>query len=86
MAPRMIATEKFCLATPSAWRDATRDTADIGGLDPTTVALLHGHDALGERRGLIDVRARHQRRRSRGWSAGGWSDGDATPRQEFQPC
>ena len=87
IAPRMVATGEFSVAIPSAWRDSTCDAAEIGRLKRAgTVALLLGHDALGELRGLNDVRAPYQRTRSRGWSAGGWSNGVTTPRQEAPPC
>jgi hypothetical protein len=85
--PRRVATGEFSVKIPSAWRDASCDTADIGRLQRAdSVALLLGHDAVGERRGLTDVRARYQRTRARGWSAGGWSNGVSIPRQEFPPC
>jgi hypothetical protein len=86
IAPR-VAGGEFSVAIPSAWRDSTCDTAEIGRLKRAgTVALLLGHDALGELRGLNDVRAPYQRTRSRGWSADGWSNGVTTPRQEAPPC
>jgi len=75
------------VVTPGAGRDATCDTAHIGRLNRAgTVTPLLGHDALWERRGLNDLRARYQRTRGRGWSAGGWSNGVTTPRQEAPPC
>jgi hypothetical protein len=85
--PRRVATGEFSVVTPGAGRDATCDTAHIGRLNRAgTVTPLLGHDALWERRGLNDLRARYQRTRGRGWSAGGWSNGVTTPRQEAPPC
>src|ERR1700730_10545002 len=87
IAAQRVAPGKSSVTIPSAWPDATCDTADIGRLKRAgTVALPLGHDTLGEPRGLNDLRARCQRTRGRGWSAGGWFNGGITPRQEAPPC
>jgi hypothetical protein len=82
----MVATGECSLAIPSGWHDATSDTADIGRLKrASTVALLLGHDALGESRGLNDVRAAIS---ARVVADSPPADGQmvSPPRQEFSPC
>jgi hypothetical protein len=82
----MVATGEFSVAIPSGWRDATSHAPDIGRLKRAgTVALLLGHDALGERGRINDVRAGIS---ARAVADGPLADGRmiSLPRQEFPPC